>query len=74
MNETMLKKEKLYAVIGLGRFGFSLAKRLAEAGKDLIVIDRKETVINDAVTFTDQRLYDDRPFQGESAECGHPEL
>lgn len=28
------KKEKLYAVIGLGRFGFSLAKRLAEAGKD----------------------------------------
>ena len=47
------KKEKLYAVIGLGRFGFSLAKRLAEAGKDLIVIDRKETVINDAVTFTD---------------------
>lgn len=47
------KKEKLYAVIGLGRFGFSLAKRLAEAGKDLIVIDRKETVINDAVAFTD---------------------
>ena len=47
------KKEKLYAVIGLGRFGFSLAKRLAEAGKDLIVIDRKETVIYDAVTFMD---------------------
>lgn len=44
----MQKKEKLYAVIGLGRFGFSLAKRLAEAGKDLIVIDRKETVHNDA--------------------------
>ena len=47
------KKEKLYAVIGLGRFGFALAKRLAESGKDLIVIDKSETVINDAVTFTD---------------------
>ena len=34
------KKEKLYAVIGLGRFGFALAKRLAESGKDLIVIDK----------------------------------
>ena len=47
------KKEKLYAVIGLGRFGFALAKRLAESGKDLIVIDKSETVINDAVAFTD---------------------
>ncbi|WP_455255019.1 potassium channel family protein [Ruminococcus sp.] len=47
------KKEKLYAVIGLGRFGFALAKRLAESGKDLIVIDQSETVINDAVAFTD---------------------
>ena len=34
------KKEKLYAVIGLGRFGFALAKRLAESGKDLIVMTR----------------------------------
>ena len=47
------KKEKLYAVIGLGRFGFALAKRLAESGKDLIVIDRNENVINDAIAFTD---------------------
>lgn len=46
-------KDKLYAVIGLGRFGFALAKRLAEAGKELIVIDRKEAVINDAISFTD---------------------
>ena len=47
------KKEKLYAVIGLGRFGFALAKRLAESGKDLIVIDCNENVINDAIAFTD---------------------
>ena len=36
-----------------GRFGLALAKRLAESGKDLIVIDKSETVINDAVAFTD---------------------
>lgn len=50
-------KDELYAVIGLGRFGFSLAKRLAEAGKDLIVIDKKESVINDAITFTDNAYF-----------------
>ena len=58
------KKEKLYAVIGLGRFGFSLAKRLAEAGNGH---QRCRDIHG-------QRLYDDRPFQGESAECGNPEL
>ena len=47
-------------MIGLGRFGFALAKRLAESGKDLIVIDKSETVINDAVAFTDKRLSDGR--------------
>ena len=46
-------QDEQYAVIGLGRFGFALAKRLAEAGKELIVVDRKESVINDAVSFTD---------------------
>lgn len=48
-----VSKDETYAVIGLGRFGFALAKRLAEAGKDLIVIDKKESVINNAITFTD---------------------
>ncbi|WP_028044627.1 potassium channel family protein [Candidatus Stoquefichus massiliensis] len=37
-----MKKEKSYAIIGLGRFGMPLAKTLAEAGKDVIGIDKDE--------------------------------
>ena len=30
---------KTYAVIGLGKFGFNIAKSLAEQGADIIAID-----------------------------------
>lgn len=46
-------KDEVYAVIGIGRFGFALAQRLAEAGKELIVVDKQEQVINAATAFTD---------------------
>lgn len=45
--------EDIYAVLGLGRFGFALAKSLAEAGKEIIAVDRQESVINEAIAFTD---------------------
>ena len=38
----MRKKKKnteIYGVVGLGRFGFNLAKNLAESGKEVICID-----------------------------------
>lgn len=34
-----------FGVIGLGRFGFALAKTLSEAGKEVLVIDNSETKI-----------------------------
>jgi trk system potassium uptake protein len=34
-----------FGVIGLGRFGFALAKTLADAGKDVLVIDNNESKI-----------------------------
>lgn len=34
-----------FGVIGLGRFGFSLAKTLAEAGRDVLVLDNNESKI-----------------------------
>ncbi len=46
-------KDEMYAVIGIGRFGFAVAKALAEAGKELIVVDKLESVINEATAFTD---------------------
>ena len=35
-------KTDLYGVIGLGRFGTALVQTLAEAGKEVIAIDKNE--------------------------------
>ena len=46
------KKEKeLFGIIGLGRFGTSLAEGLAAEGKELIVVDRSRDKINAAASF-----------------------
>lgn len=34
-----------FGIIGLGRFGFALAKTLAEAGKEVVVLDNNESKI-----------------------------
>lgn len=47
------KNETLYGIIGLGRFGMALAKSLAEAGRDVLVVDREQSKINQAASFTD---------------------
>ena len=36
-------KHTTFGVIGLGRFGTALAKSLAEAGKEVIVVDCNES-------------------------------
>lgn len=46
------KKSLLYAVIGLGRFGFALAESLAKGGAEVIVVDRDRQKINAAAEFT----------------------
>lgn len=40
-------KKKQYVVIGLGRFGSSVAKTLYALGKDVLVIDLDETIIQE---------------------------
>lgn len=45
-------QEMLYGIIGLGRFGYALAKNLAEAGKDLIIVDENASKINSVSEFT----------------------
>ncbi|WP_058484862.1 potassium channel family protein [Defluviitalea phaphyphila] len=44
----MNNKEKQFVVIGLGRFGTSIAKTLAESGCEVLVIDRNEEAVQDA--------------------------
>ena len=43
----------MYAVIGLGRFGFALAEELASKGEEVMVIDRDREKIDAALRFTD---------------------
>ena len=46
------KSDKLYAVVGLGRFGFALAEELAAKGCDVMVVDRDRNRV-EAADFTD---------------------
>lgn len=45
------KGKELFGIIGLGRFGMSLARNLADEGKEIIVIDRNRDKINAAAAF-----------------------
>jgi len=48
--------EKKFAVIGLGRFGKALAKRLYESGQEILAIDHKIDKINEIADYvTDAR-------------------
>ncbi len=47
------KNARLFAVIGLGRFGFALAEELAAKGEEVMVIDRDRETIDKALAFTD---------------------
>ncbi|MBR5446475.1 MAG: TrkA family potassium uptake protein [Clostridia bacterium] len=47
------KNETLYGVIGLGRFGMALAQSLAVAGREILVVDREQSKINQMAAFTD---------------------
>ncbi|MBR4157961.1 MAG: TrkA family potassium uptake protein [Oscillospiraceae bacterium] len=47
------KKEKLYGIIGLGRFGSALARTLAEQGEEIIVVDQDENVVREMREYTD---------------------
>lgn len=42
-----------FGIIGLGRFGFALAKTLSEAGKEVLVIDSNENKIKHIRSYTD---------------------
>lgn len=42
-----------FGIIGIGRFGFALAKTLIEAGRDVMVLDSDENKIKQMRSFTD---------------------
>lgn len=42
---------KTYAVFGLGRYGFSVAKELNSSGAEVLAVDSREEIVNDAADF-----------------------
>jgi trk system potassium uptake protein TrkA len=47
----MMKVKKTYAVFGLGRYGMAVAKELVESGMEVIAVDVKQKIVDDAVGF-----------------------
>ena len=41
---------KSYAVFGLGKYGFSVAKELVNSGAEVLAVDIDESIVNDAIT------------------------
>ena len=46
-----MKSKKSYAVFGLGRYGTAVAKELVDNGMEVIAVDDKQDVVNDAAAF-----------------------
>lgn len=64
------KTDKLYAIVGLGRFGFALAEELAAHDCDVMVIDRDRTAITAASAFTDNAFVIDELTREKLEETG----
>lgn len=47
------KDQHSYGIIGLGRFGYALAMELAEAGAEIIVLDRDEDKVRELREYTE---------------------
>ena len=46
-----MKKNKTYAVFGLGRYGIAVAKELVNNGMEVIAVDSDQSIVNDASVY-----------------------
>ena len=46
-----MKKNKTYAVFGLGRYGRAVAKELVDNGMEVIAVDEDQNIVNDAAAY-----------------------
>ncbi len=46
-----MQKKKTYAVFGLGRYGIAVAKELVDNGMEVIAVDTKQNIVNDAAAY-----------------------
>lgn len=68
----MFKNKKTVAIgiIGLGRFGMALAKRLCELGKDVLVIDQSELKVRELRSYTQYAFVADELTKEVLEEAG----
>lgn len=68
----MKNNDKIYGIIGLGRFGTALAKKLSEIGAEIMVVDKDEAKVAELREFTenafvantlDKKTMEDMGFQ-----------
>ena len=62
--------EKIYGVVGLGRFGYNLAITLCKAGKDVIVIDNDPKKIKEISEYTENAFLVDELNTASLTEAG----
>lgn len=46
-----MKKNKSFAVFGLGRYGLAVAKELVDNGMEVIAVDNRQNIVNDAAAY-----------------------
>ncbi len=64
------KIKKQFAVIGLGRFGRSVAKSLFEMGYEVMGIDGKESIIQESISFVTHAVQADSTDEQALKELG----
>ena len=70
MNMKKKKNSSIFGIIGLGRFGTALAITLAEAGKEVIVVDQNEEKVKAMRQYTEYAFVCDNLSKEALSEVG----
>ncbi len=70
----MKRRRMQYAVIGLGRFGTSVATRLCDFGHEVMAVDISEAAVNDIAPYVTQAVQADAATDGILVELGIREV
>ena len=70
MNMKKKKDSSIFGIIGLGRFGTALAITLAEAGKEVIVVDQNEEKVKAMRQYTEYAFVCDNLSKEALSEVG----
>lgn len=65
---------KTYVVVGLGRFGQSIACRLCELGNEVLALDKNPEYVQQISNFVTQAVVGRCPGLGCAPGFGHSEL